>query len=101
MNWECETEGIISQNWAKSYSRISELHRFLRCQHICNELPLDLVLCVAYNCMWWTVMKIDPFNQHFCQKEAMDIAVYSLKAGMVPLCGFFYSLFSFMLFVLL
>ena len=98
-NWDCEPEGNISQNWARSFSRIAELFRSLRCQLICSELPLDLVLCVACNSIWWVLMKVDPLNQHFCQREALDIAIYSLKTGKVLLLYFTFDIkcFSFLM----
>ncbi len=50
-------------------------------QHTCSELPMDVILCVASNAIWWSVMKVDPLQQHFCCKETLRIAYSALKAG--------------------
>ncbi|XP_034253196.1 uncharacterized protein LOC117652413 [Thrips palmi] len=78
-DWESGTEETVSRNWAKSYREIIDLHSRVRCQHVCSKLPLDLVLSVTCNVMWWGAMKVDPCDQQSYQREIINAAIYSLN----------------------
>ncbi|KAK3932889.1 putative phospholipid-transporting ATPase IM [Frankliniella fusca] len=79
-SWDCCQVEKSSSDWAKSYKDIIDLVHITFCQHICSELPLEVVLCVASNAMRWGVMKVDPLQQHSCCRESLQIAYSALKA---------------------
>lgn len=77
--WDLGSHETIARKWAQSYCEVIDVHRRLRCQHACSRLPLDLILTVTCNAMWWGIMKVDPSDQQSCQKDVINAAVYSLS----------------------
>lgn len=78
-DWDSFHIEDISRDWAKSHSTITELFHVTHCQHTCSKIPLNVLLCVTSNAMWWSIMKIDPLQQHSCSRETLLMASSTLK----------------------
>lgn len=80
VDWDSMNEDSTSSTWAKSYNVLHQIFNFMRCQSVCSELPLELVLCTTCNLLWWTNMKVDPLQQHSNHNDSLVAALFSFKA---------------------